>query len=146
MPASKPCLAACALLLAAASAPCLSQNQPLAQSANERFTALDANKDGVLSRYEYDANVVFLALDTNHDDLISPAELRPLLGSAATDELALDRVRVADRTADDMLDENELERATEMRFEYIDADHDGNVALEELQARFGQPMVSLPKP
>ena len=41
--------------------------QAAAQAAAARFRALDVNHDGLLSRYEYDAEVVFETADTDHD-------------------------------------------------------------------------------
>ena len=130
---------AVAAVLVFASAPGLSQ---IASTASERFQRLDVNHDGVLSRYETDAEVVFGALDTDGDQVITPAELKPLLGPDATDEIALDRVRVADRDANDTLNEAELTRATEMRFEWLDENKDGNVDEHELQTRFLVKMVN----
>lgn len=128
-----------ALILA--SPPCLALPD-IAQSASERFTRLDVNHDGVLSRYETDAEVVFAALDTDGDQSITPAELKPLLPANLTDAEVLDRVRVADRDANDVLNEAELTRATEMRFEWLDANKDGNVDQQELQERFLVKMVN----
>jgi len=131
-----------ALALLIASAPCLSQNAPIAKTANERFAKLDVNHDGVLSRYEMDAEIVIGVLDTDGDGQITAAELKPLLGPDADDKLALDRIRVADRTADDKLNVDEIERAANVRFDWMDANHDGNVDQAELQSRFLVPMVS----
>ena len=129
------------LLLLAAGGGSFAQNVPIATNASDRFARLDVNHDGVLSRYEMDAEVVFAALDSDGDQSITPAELKPLLGPNATDASALDRVRLADRNVNDLLEESELTRATEMRFEWLDANHDGNVDQAELQARFGVKMV-----
>jgi len=127
-----------AAALVVATAPCFAQ---IAKSASERFQRLDVNHDGVLSRYETDAEVVFAALDTNGDQIITPDELKPLLPEGMTDAEVLDRVRVADRDANDTLNEAELTRATEMRFEWLDANKDGNVDQQELQDRFLVKMV-----
>ena len=95
-----------------------------------------------LSKYEVDAEVFIAGLDTDGDQQISPAELAPLLGSSVTEADALDRVRVADRNADDKLNAAELERGSEMRFKWMDANGDGNVDQQELTARFGVKMVN----
>ena len=76
--------------------------------------------------------------------MVSAAELLPLLGPKATPATAHDRVLLADRNADDMLDESELARASKMRFEWMDANKDGNVDRAELQERFLVKMVSGP--
>ena len=118
--------------------------QAIATSAGERFTRLDVNHDGGLSRYEMDAEVILRALDRDGDHRISPAELRPLLGANATEESTLDRVRVADRNADDQLDAGELDRAGLMRFNWIDGNQDGVVDQQELLTRFGMHMFNGP--
>ena len=131
-----------ATLLACAAAPAaFAQNVPLATRAGDRFDRLDVNHDGGLSRYEMDAEVVFAALDTNGDMHITPAELKPLLGEGASGETALDRVRIADRNVDDLLDQDELTRAASMRFDWMDVNGDGNVDRAELESRFGVKML-----
>jgi Ca2+-binding EF-hand superfamily protein len=127
-----------AAVLVLASALCFAQ---IAKTASERFQRLDVNHDGVLSRYETDAEVVFAALDSDGDGSITPAELKPLLPEGMTDAEVLDRVRVADRDANDVLNEAELTRATEMRFEWLDENKDGNVDEQELASRFLVKMV-----
>lgn len=128
-----------AVLILLASAPLAAQQ--VATTAAERFARLDVNHDGGLSKYEVDAEVFIAGLDTDGDHLLSPAELMPLLGPSVTEADALDRVRVADRNADDKLDANELDRGSEMRFKWMDANGDGNVDPQELTARFGVKMV-----
>lgn len=129
-----------AVFLLLASAPLAAQQ--IATTAAERFTRLDVNHDGGLSKYEVDAEVFIAGLDTDGDSQISAAELAPLLGPSVTEAEALDRVRVADRNADDMLNAAELERGSEMRFKWMDANGDGNVDQQELTARFGVKMVN----
>ena len=130
-----------AALIAGTACSALAQNVPLANTASERFTRLDVNHDGGLSKYEMDAEVVLHALDTDGDNLVSPSELAPLFGADTTDATALDRVRVADRTADDRLDADELDRATQKRFDWMDANKDGVLDQAELRDRFGVRMV-----
>lgn len=124
---------ACACPLAAAQGP--------ATSANERFARLDVNHDGGLSRYEVDAEVFLAGLDTNGDQHISADELEALLQASNTKASPLDRVRIADRNADDLLDIDELQRASSMRFDWMDQNDDGNIDPEELRERFGVKMV-----
>ena len=130
---------AIALLLCLACAPLAAQE--VAKTADERFARLDVNHDGGLSKYEMDSDVFIGALDADGDHMIGPHELAPLLGPDVTDEVALDRVRVADRNADDKLDANELDRASEMRFKWMDENKDGNVDANELRTRFGVKML-----
>ena len=85
-----------AALIAGTACTALAQNVPLANTASERFTRLDVNNDGGLSKYEMDAEVLLHALDTDGDSLISPAELAPLFGADTTEATALDGSRYAD--------------------------------------------------
>ena len=130
-----------AALIAGTACSALAQNVPLANTASERFTRLDVNHDGGLSKYEMDAEVVLHALDTDGDNLVSPSELAPLFGPDTSEATALDRVRVADRTADDRLDADELDRATQKRFKWMDVNEDGVLDQAELRDRFGLKMV-----
>ena len=133
-------LKAIAVLALLASAPLAAQQ--VATTAAERFTRLDVNHDGALSKYEVDSEVFIAGLDTDGDQMISAAELAPLLGPSVSEAQALDRVRVADRNADDKLNADELDRGSEMRFKWMDANGDGNVDQQELTARFGVKMVN----
>lgn len=122
-----------------ATAPCAAQ---ASDPAADRFQALDVNHDGGLSKYEFDSDVVLGALDSNHDDLVSADELQVFLGPKdAGAEDAAYRISVVDQDNDGQLSYNELQRGTEKRFEWMDANKDGNVDLAELQANFGKPMI-----
>ena len=135
-PRAVPLSMACLLLSGVAFA------QDFPETASGRFDALDANRDGVLSKYEYDSETVFAVLDGNHDDRVSAEELQVLLGAPvdrATDAAA--RIAVADTNGDRALEYDEITRGSEMRFQWMDTNKDGNVDLAELQASFGVPMV-----
>lgn len=112
--------------------------QAAAQAAAARFRALDVNHDGLLSRYEYDAEVVFETADTDHDGLLTAQELEAVLPAAApgTPSVAR-RMLVADLDRDGKLNEDELQRALESRFDWLDLDHDGNLDLAEMSAGYG---------
>jgi len=102
------------------------------------FQALDVNKDGVVSRYEYDGDAAFAALDTDGDQRLSTAELDAVVGKLAKDgPSAAERIVVADLDHDGMLDENELRSAVEMRFTSMDRNGDGNLDEAEFAAGFG---------
>jgi hypothetical protein len=115
---------------------------PAGPTAASRFEALDANHDGVLSQYEYDSDAVLEALDTNHDDLISPDEFQVFLGDKAQGAPdAAYRISIADTDGDGKLSDAELRRGLKIRFDWLDANKDGNVDLDELKAGFGVPML-----
>ncbi|BCT92475.1 hypothetical protein LYSHEL_14990 [Lysobacter helvus] len=124
---------------AAAAAPAAAPAPPTAAS---RFAILDANHDGVLSQYEYDSDAVLEALDTNHDDLISADEFQVFLGDKAQGAPdAAYRISIADTDGDGKLSDAELRRGLKIRFDWLDANKDGNVDLDELKAGFGVPML-----
>ena len=134
----------CALFLVlAAVSPGLCAAQGLPKTAADRFAALDANADGVLSKYEYDSDALFAAVDDDHNNRISAAELQGLLGSQEDGALsAADRIGVADGNSDGELTDEELRRGLEFRFKWLDKNKDGNVDLAEMKSGFGVPMLN----
>lgn len=124
-----------ALFLAA---PVVCAEQAPADGPKPRFSALDVNGDGVVSRYEYDGDAAFAAIDANGDKRISAEELATFLGDASpAGPTAAERIVVADLDADGALDQDEVYRAVEMRFEALDRNGDGNLEHEEFAAGFG---------
>ena len=128
------------LLLAAGIMPILCAAQGVPATAAGRFEALDSNRDGVLSKYEYDSSKLFKALDQDHNNSISAGELEAVIGPQGDGAMsAADRIRIADNNTDGELTEEELRRTAEMRFQRIDANQDGNVDLDEMKSNFGRP-------
>jgi len=108
------------------------------EAAQRRFDYLDANRDGVLSKYEYDSDVVFESADRNHDQLLSAEELSAALGPQSPDApTAPERMIAFDLDRDGQLDDAELRRAMEMRFSWLDKNNDGGLNFEEMKAGFG---------
>ena len=135
-------LLAAGLLLASSAIAQDAATQAFPDTAAGRFDALDANRDGVLSKYEYDSETLFAILDNNHDERISADELQVLLGPANDrTTTASARIAVADTNGDGAWEYQEITRGSEMRFQWMDTNSDGNVDLAELQSSFGVPMV-----
>ena len=132
-----------ALLVALAVVPAgICNAQALPGTASERLTALDANRDGVLSRYEYDSDAALATMDRDHDDRINPSELQVFLGREEDGaESAAYRLSVVDQNGDGELSDDELSRGLGIRFTVLDSNKDGNVDLAELEAGFGVPIV-----
>jgi len=112
--------------------------QVRSETAAERFTALDANRDNVVSKYEYDSDAAFAVMDANHNNRISSSELQGLLGPQEDGHpSAADRIGVADVNGDKELSDDELRRALEIRFNWLDTNRDGNLDLPEMTSGFG---------
>jgi len=117
--------------------------QALPDTAEERFKALDTNRDGVISRYEYDSDTAFAAMDSNHNNRISAAEVQGILGPQEDGTLsASHRIGVADMNGDKELSDEELRRTLESRFNWLDTNRDGSVDLPEMKAGFGVPLLT----
>lgn len=130
-----------AALLILGSATCGAQALPY--TAEERFKALDANHDGVISKYEYDSDTAFAAMDSNHNNRISAAEVQGILGPQQEGTpSASQRVGVADMNGDKELSDEELRRTLESRFNWLDTNRDGSVDLPEMKAGFGVPLLT----
>jgi len=117
--------------------------QALSDTAEERFKALDANRDGLISKYEYDSDTAFAAMDSNHNNRISAAEVQGILGPQQEGTpSASQRVGVADMNGDKELSDEELRRTLESRFNWLDTNRDGSVDLPEMKAGFGVPLLT----
>lgn len=118
--------------------------QPLqvssAARASQLFTALDANRDGVVSQYEFDVDAVSRLMDDNADKQISAPEFDPLMGRSVNARTA-GHVQVADRNDDGVLSEDEVRQGTYRQFKLLDLDRDGNLDRQELEAGFHVPQV-----
>ena len=113
-------------------------------TAAASFESLDHNRDGVVSKYEYDSDALFASMDSDHNNRVSAAELEAILGRQAWLASAADPISRADRNHDGELDDEELRRTAETRFEWLDRNRDDNLDLAEMQSGFGIPAP--PKP
>jgi len=119
--------------------------------AQGRFAAADTDGNGVLSRAEVERALPrhasrFAAIDVNGDGNLSPEELRAYsrargsrARNAPTESAFADHFRRADLDRDGALTKAEAEQGlprVAQKFERIDANGDGRLSLEELQAWF----------
>jgi len=119
---------------------CWAQDSPV--SAAARLQALDADHDGVLSRYEYDSDAALALMDSDGNGEISAEELQAFLGP--TDQggaSAAERIVGSDVDNNGELSDEELRRSLDFRFKWLDKNKDGNVDLAELSGGLGVPMV-----
>lgn len=131
---------ACALLVVVPHATCAAQTLP--DTAEGRFKALDTNHDGVVSRDEYESTAAFAAMDTDHNSRISPAELEKVIGPQQEGTpSASQRIGGVDINGDQELSDEEIRRALETRFQWLDSNQDGTLDLPEMKAGSGVPFI-----
>ena len=130
-----------ALLLVLVSVPAgICAAQVLPATAADRFESLDSNSDGAVSKDEYDSDSLFKQIDSNSNNRISAEELQSVLGPQEDGSAsAAERIRVADGNDDGELTDEELRRAAEMRFSWLDRNADGELDLAEMKTGFGLP-------
>lgn len=123
------------LLLLIPLVPCTAQVLPATATAH--FETLDTNKDGLVSKSEYESSGQFAQMDANSDNRISAAELETILGPQQDGApSAADRIRVADSNYDGELTDEEFRRNAEARFTQLDSNSDGSLDLAEMKSGF----------
>jgi len=116
--------------------------QGLPASATTRLQALDADHDGVLSRYEYDSEAALAMMDSDGNGEISAEELQAFLGPQDQGGAsAAERIVGSDVDNNGELSDEELRRSLDFRFKWLDKNKDGNVDLAELSTGIGVPMI-----
>lgn len=135
MPASRVAL----LLLCGGVAASTAVAQDLPATAPDRFALLDRNGDGKVSRDEYDGDAFFRLVDADHNYRVSVDEVQTALGPQRDGEFsAAEWLRIADQNGDGELSAEEMRRSSEMRFQRLDANQDGNLELSEVRSGIGQ--------
>lgn len=126
----------------------------------ERWKAADKDGNGSLSRAEADASMPHLAkkfdqVDANHDGQVSHDEMRAYHAGHMkhSPEEMQAHFKAADLNGDGAIDPAEAKTSMPMLAEHfadVDANHDGKVTLEEMQAHHdhmkGQHAEPLPPP
>ncbi len=113
--------------------------QDLPATASDRFAMLDRNGDGKVSRDEYDGDAFFRLVDADHNYRVSVDEVQAVLGPQRDGEFsAAEWLRIADQNGDGELSAEEMRRSSEMRFQRLDANQDGNLELSEVRVGIGQ--------
>jgi Ca2+-binding EF-hand superfamily protein len=122
--------------------PAMAAAQGVPAAAAQRLQALDANHDGVLSRYEYDSEAALMAMDVDGNGRISAEELQRYIGPGEQGgATASERIVGSDLDGDGQLSDEELRRSLGFRFNWLDKNKDGNIDPAELGAGMNTPMV-----
>jgi Ca2+-binding EF-hand superfamily protein len=109
------------------------------QRATKRFSELDLDKDGKVTKAEVEAvhEARFAGIDSNGDGVLDSAELTAF-HDAKRAEHAQERFDRFDEDGDGKLSVSEAPRFLLERFEVVDADGDGVVTAKEMAAAEAQ--------
>jgi Ca2+-binding EF-hand superfamily protein len=119
-----------------------------------RFSAMDANHDGVLDSAEVAAaqqkevdearavaqqraNAEFAALDTNHDGQLSKAEFMAAIPAVKANDTPQQIIGSFDSNKDGKISLAEFQAPRTAVFDKIDTNHDGTISPQELDAARG---------
>lgn len=117
-----------------AAAPALAQQGP---GGGSRFDRADANKDGKLTRAEFDAarDKLFAAMDRNKDGFVDRTEVRVFI-MARLQERRANRMRRLDPNNDGKITEAEFLARAKERFKRLDRNNDGALTPDEIGRGF----------
>jgi len=134
-------LAACSLVLAFG-----------AGADEDKMQMMDANKDGVVSASEHAAGArsMFGKMDADGDGRVTAAEMdaahKGMPGHAGTHGMSsADKIKAIDADHDGVITSSEHEKGSSSMFERMDANGDGNLSFEEMQAPPQKPMTEQPR-
>ena len=121
--------------------------------ANEdKMQMMDANKDGMVSASEHAAGArsMFGKMDADGDGRVTAAERdaahKGMPGHAGTHgKSSADKIKVIDEDHDGVITSSEHEKGSSSMFERMDANGDGNLSFEEMQAPPQKPMNEQPR-
>jgi Ca2+-binding EF-hand superfamily protein len=116
--------------------------QPVVAAAATEFKAMDANRDGKVTREEHAAAArgMFDKMDANHDGKVTAAEMDAAHnaiagGDAGKNELsASDKIKAVDQDRDGTLTAAEHAYGSRSMFDKMDVNHDGVLTPDEMAA------------
>ena len=125
-----------------AGAPALAQQGPGGQS---RFARADANKDGKITRAEFNAarNKFFAGMDRNKDGAVDRTEARAFVLARIQErrermqKRRAERMKRVDPNGDGKITEAEFLARAKERFKRLDANKDGTLTPDEVGRRLG---------
>jgi len=131
----------CTLLVVTPYGTCAAQKLPH-YSPEAHFKALDSNRDGFVSKSEYEGNASCAAMDTDHNNRSSIEELDEAVGPQHGGmPSAAQRMSGSDNNGNQELSHEEFRRTLETRFHWLDSNQDGKLDLSEMKAGFGVPFI-----
>jgi hypothetical protein len=118
----------------------------------DKMQMMDANKDGVVSASEHAAGArsMFGKMDADGDGRVTAAEMdaahKGMPGHAGTHGMSsADKIKTIDADHDGVITSSEHEKGSSSMFERMDANGDGNLSFEEMQAPPQKPMTEQPR-
>lgn len=122
-------------------------------SANEdKMQMMDTNKDGVVSASEHTAGArsMFGKMDADGDGRVTAAEMDAAhkgMGShsATAGMSSADKIKAIDADGDGVITASEHDKGSSGMFQRMDANGDGNLSFEEMQAPPQKPITEQPR-
>jgi hypothetical protein len=111
----------------------------------DKMQMMDANKDGVVSASEHAAGArsMFGKMDADGDGRVTH---KGMPGHAGTHGMSsADKIKAIDADHDGVITSSEHEKGSSSMFERMDANGDGNLSFEEMQAPPQKPMTEQPR-
>lgn len=121
---------------------CPAWAQGLAETRDERFTALDRDNSGMLSLEEYavEARTRFDAMDVDHNFRVTAGEMETADPQRDGQMSAAQRIALDDDDEDGELSADEHAAVVEAMFERADANADGSLEPAEFKSGYAIPV------
>jgi Ca2+-binding EF-hand superfamily protein len=103
---------------------------------NLAFSALDTDKDGKISKAEFEANQPqrLKAADANKDGTVTEKEFENFVVKQAKERAGQMFARL-DTNKDGKIDDADAKQIADTRFDRVDANHDGSITRDEFRPR-----------